>query len=109
MRASSSHSDIHQYRKISVFLQIWDDEDMRYYFFCYEPVKTLVHELLHIKYGENGDAFKKLSQKYMTYFERKTKGKVKYSNRASFLLPHGEGWDQDFQKNKKSLQSGGCY
>jgi hypothetical protein len=89
--------------------QIWDEEEMRYYFFCYEPVKTLAHELLRIKYGANEDAIKKLSQKYMTYFERKTKGKAKYSNRPSFLLPHGKGWDQDFQKKKRSLQSGGCY
>ena len=51
--------------------QIWDEEEMRYYFFCYETVKALVHELLHIKYGENEDTFQKLPQEYMTYFERK--------------------------------------
>jgi hypothetical protein len=89
--------------------QIWNDEEMRYYLFCYEPVKTLLHELLHIKRRENEGAIKKLSQKYMIYFEIKTKGKVKYSNMASFLLPHRKGWDQDFQKNKRRAQSSGCY
>jgi len=89
--------------------QVWNDEEMRFYLFCYEPVRTLVHEILCIKYRENGDTVKELSQKYMTDFEIKTKGKVKYSNRPSFLLPHGKGWDQEVQKNKRRAQSSGCY
>jgi hypothetical protein len=89
--------------------QIWNDEEKRYYLFCYEPVKTLVHEILCIKHKENEGTIKKLSQKYMTDFEIKTKGKVKYSNMATFLLPHRKGWDQDFQKNKRRAQSSGCY
>jgi hypothetical protein len=89
--------------------QIWNDEEMSYYLFCYEPVRTLVHELLHMKHGENEGAIKKLSQKYVTDFEIKTKGKVKYSNRPSFLLPHGKGWDQEVHKNTRRAQSSGCY
>jgi len=66
--------------------QFWDEEEMRYYFFCYEPVKTLLHELLHIKYKEDENTVKRLSKKYMIYFERETKGEIKYSlKKTSFI------------------------
>ena len=32
--------------------QFWDHEEMQYYFFCYEPTRTLLHKLLHMKYGD---------------------------------------------------------
>jgi len=64
-----------EFIKNTVAKQIWDEEEMRYYFFCYEPVKTLLHELLHIKYKEDEKTVERLSKKYMIYIERKTKGR----------------------------------
>jgi hypothetical protein len=59
---------------------IWRDEDLRYFFFCLEPVKTLIHEYLHVKYrGER--TVRQLSKRYLTEFERGTTRKVVYSDR----------------------------
>jgi hypothetical protein len=45
--------------------QFYDNEEIRCFWFFYQPLKTLVHELLHIKYKEHEGTVERLSQKYM--------------------------------------------
>jgi len=55
-----------------------------YYFTLYEPLRTIIHELLRVKYLCDGDTADRLADKYMRRFERETFGDVIFSDRKPF-------------------------
>jgi hypothetical protein len=64
---------------------LWDDNYMRRYLYRYEPLNTLIHEYLHIKYGSERTV-ERLSKKYMVQYEKETRGKIEYSNKTPFCV-----------------------
>ena len=55
-----------------------------YYFTLFEPLRTYIHELLHVKYLCDEDAVDRLTDKYVRRFERKTFGGIIFSDRKPF-------------------------
>jgi len=55
-----------------------------YYFTLYEPLRTIIHELLRVKYLGDGDTADRLVDMYMRRFERETFGGVIFSDRRQF-------------------------
>jgi hypothetical protein len=65
--------------------QLWDDRSMRRYLYLYEPLSTLIHEYLHVKYRSERTV-DRLSRRYMIRFEMETRGKVEYSDKVPFCI-----------------------
>jgi hypothetical protein len=60
--------------------QIWDNKDLHFYFFCFEPASTLVHEYLHTRYRDER-IVRRLSRSYMAGFEKEMTGRIVYSRK----------------------------
>jgi hypothetical protein len=60
--------------------QIWNNRELHFYFFCFEPTSTLIHEYLHTKY-RNERIVRKLSRSYMAGFEKEMTGRIVYSRK----------------------------
>ena len=61
-----------------------EHKEAGYYFILFEPLRTYIHELLHVKYLGDEDAVDRLTVKYMRHFERKTFGGIIFSDRKPF-------------------------
>jgi hypothetical protein len=70
--------------EVTTAKQIWSKEALRYFLFRFEPVRTLIHEYLHVKH-KSETVVERLSRKYMIKFEEETTGQVMYSFKRSRL------------------------
>ncbi|MGD0805674.1 MAG: hypothetical protein ABSA11_16555 [Candidatus Bathyarchaeia archaeon] len=55
-----------------------------YYFTLFEPLRTLIHELLRVRYLGDENTVDRLTDKYMRRFERNTFGGIIFSDRKPF-------------------------
>jgi hypothetical protein len=61
-----------------------ENKEAGYYFNLFEPLRTIIHELLRVRYLGDEDAVDRLVDRYMRHFERKTFGGIIFSGRKSF-------------------------
>ena len=61
-----------------------EHKEASYYFTLFEPLRTIIHELLFAKYLSDEDTVNNLTNKYMRRFERQTFGGIIYSDRKPF-------------------------
>jgi hypothetical protein len=61
-----------------------EHKEAGYYFTLFEPLRTYIHELLHVKYLGDENTVDRLTDKYMRRFERKTFGGIIFSDRKPF-------------------------
>jgi hypothetical protein len=61
-----------------------EHKEAGYYFTLFEPLRTLIHELLRVKYLGDENTVDRLTDKYMRRFERKTFGGIIFSDRKPF-------------------------
>jgi hypothetical protein len=61
-----------------------EHKEAGYYFTLFEPLRTLIHELIRVKYLGDENAVDRLTHKYMRRFERNTFGGIIFSDRKPF-------------------------
>jgi hypothetical protein len=61
-----------------------EHKEAGYYFTLYEPLRTIMHELLRVKYQGDENIIDRLTDRYMRGFERETFGGIIFSDRKQF-------------------------